>query len=252
MTQCIAHARKVAVLVSVVLLWSVQASFAATVVYTDEAAFLAAAGPDVVMESFEGGDQMGGDLVTTSKFRIINNGPSRPAPVIQDSVKVFVRPTVPQDDVLPSDGQRLVTWDVRGENGELQFDFSDPGDPKVAINALGFWLMDAVDQPNPPATGLPDQVRLLIGNNFDGVAAQGWLPSMDKRFFGVISDDPFKVADLTHTGLNPPDGIGIDQVYFRPAEIPFDVVPEPMTLSLAALGVLAIGGYARKRRSKQA
>ena len=283
MTQCIAHARKVAVLVSVVLLWSVQASFAGFTQFSEvkwagvgpigstpapppdyapgpqELAFLAAAGPSVVTESFEdiltAPDQVG-DLVTTSKFTLANlvTRPTDP----QDKVRINDR----DDDVHASNGLRLASWDVWGPDGKARFNFEGIA-KDMWIDALGFTLIDPVDQiEGQPGTGpnaaslVDDTIRLQLtdskGNNFNEVAAQGLLDSSAGVFFGVISDHPFQMADLLHSGLITPDGIGIDQVYFRPAGAPFDVVPEPVTLSLAALGVLAIGGYARKRRGKRA
>lgn len=264
MTKCGLRAKVIALLVSCVVLWSAQASLAGIVVYTDEATFLAAAG-SVVTESFETTpDHPGGDTAQMDKFQLdVRNLAGRDRVIVDDR----------NGDVHPIHGLRLATWVVEGADAQLAFDFTQGNPPKAdgRVYSLGFTLIDPVDQPDSPngldsdvpPTAPPDQLRFGftdgIGGVFDELVAQGWLPNegnpyipgqnqTNQVFFGVISDEPFSEAVLSSTGLNLPDGIGIDKVHFRPVEE--TIIPEPMTLSLAALGVLALGGYARRRRKQ--
>lgn len=237
MTQCAMRgAGKVAVWVSLVLLCSAQASLGSIIVYRDEASFLAAAG-NVTMESFEGLGAFEADVVVVDGFTLTNLKPGI------DKLRVNDR----QEDVHPTDGVMVASWDVHEPKGGLQFAFGLPTD------VLGFTLIDPVDQGDP---GEPDIMMILSDLGESAVVVEGLLPSYGEVFFGLISDEPFSLAELNHTGLRL-DGIGIDAVYFRPIDPGFTQepepdLPEPATVSLAAIGVLALGGYVKKRRKKQA
>lgn len=183
---------------------------AATISFTDQATFLT----QLQLPSFEGFESHVVGVATNSVSA---------AGFTMSSASIQIRNTSLLD-AFATEGQQFARWDSTN-NGNLVFVFEDP------ISAFGVTMTDPVD--NPAATL---SLTTSVGDNFPSFLAN--LPNGQVRFFGIINEDA--AFDTVTIVSNFPDGIGFDEVYFV-------VVPEPTTLTLAALGLLGLCYRRRKQ-----
>ena len=178
---------------------------AATISFTDQAAFLT----QVQAPSFEGFESHVVGVATNSVSA---------AGFTMSSASIQIRNT-PLLDAFATEGQQFARWDSTN-NGNLVFVFEDP------ISAFGVTMTDPVDNPAAPLS-----LTTSVGDSFPSFLAN--LPNGQVRFFGIINEDA--AFDAGTIISNFPDGIGFDEVYFV-------VVPEPTTCTLALAALcLAVG-----------
>jgi len=202
---------------------------AGTTVYTDEAAFLGAvtwpANPGMAMESFEG-------LNPTNSF----TASSFPLPDFTltelsggDELGVF---NVPAGwGGYATDGQNYIQYQS-DSNQTLRFDFGS------AINAFGINITDWGDWADPG--------QLVFSNDAGDSFTIAVTPRANNNymFYGVVNDSmQFNRVEFLNTV--PGEAYAIDEVYYGNSGAP--QIPEPATLSLVGLGLLAL---ARRRKNR--
>ncbi len=181
---------------------------AATISFTDQAAFLAQLQAPL-LEGFES------HVVGVATNSVSATG------FTMSSGSVQIRNTS-LGGSFATEGQQFARWDSTN-NGNLVFVFEDP------ITAFGVTMTDPAD--NISATL---SLTTSAGDSFPSFLAN--LPSGQAHFFGIINEDA--AFDTVTIISNFPDGIGFDEVYFV-------AVPEPTTAMLLVLGLL---GVAARRR----
>ncbi len=182
---------------------------AATILFTDQAVFLA--NPHVSFSaSFEGFEShVTGDTSNPTS--------SATGFTVNASTSLEIKNT-PSLGSFATEGVKYLR-----KVGTVLFVFDNP------INVFGVTLTDAADN---PATTL--SVSTSAGDSFPSFLANE--PNGVARFFGVINEDQaFNAVTFTSSTL---DGMGFDEVYF-------DIIPEPTTAMLLGLGLL---GVAARRR----
>ena len=202
----------------------------ATISYTDESSFLAAAGT-TKLESFEGLTPG----VRAISFSLTDFTLSAPS----------VLPTAPPLEVYPmpylgayaTDGVQWMAYDQKNPNEILRFDFSSP------INSFGLNVTDWGDW---TYLGNPS---LIFSNNAGDNATVATPPLNDGNhiFFGIINaDTSFTRVEL----LSQPSPVfyGVDEVYYGTG----GVIPEPSTLTgLTGMAATALLAFARRRRTRR-
>lgn len=188
----------------------------ATTVYTNEAAFLAAAGGGLAFQSFE---TVNSSTATQVDFTGVS---------FNCSGSSYCPGFFGTSGLIVHDGVQSVFF---ASPDTSTFTFTQ------AINAFGIWIGGAGDV----AT-----INLAAGlDNGDAAAAltNYSAPGGSWQYFGIITDTPF--TRLTFTPDNAGDGIFFDALSYREAAV--TAVPEPasiLLLSLAGAGLAA----ARRRR----
>jgi len=177
---------------------------AATISFTDQAAFLA----QVQAPSFESFESHLVGVPTSSVSA---------AGFTMTSASIQIRNS-PQAGSFATEGQQFARWDSTNDR-ELVFAFDDP------ISAFGVTITDPVD--NPSATL---SLTTNVGDSFPSFLAN--LPDGQDRFFGIVNEDA--TLDTVTFISNFPDGMGFDEVYFV-------VVPEPTSLTLTVVALLPLG-----------
>ena len=113
-----------------------------------------------------------------------------------------------------------------------------PRDGTTNATAPAEYLFLVIEGARPGAGGATDRVRLTLFDSQDAVIFQGELPETHINFLGYIADAP-TIARGQAVGISPSNGfIFVDNFSY--------LVPEPATMSLLALGALAM----LKRRRK--
>ena len=198
----------------------------AGVMYTDESAFLSAAGAGLDFESFESltvTNTNSQNVISVTDFTVTD---------IASGLGVF--DTDFTGGPQASDGQNYINW-ATNNNVEVQFTFNS------GINAFGLTLIDALEQ-------LPGFSLSLSTNNGESYPEFLTSPQGDELelFFGVVSDTLFTSATFTYVGTN--ELIGLDAVYSGLSE-DGSGVPLPSTVSLIFAGVIGLGAFRRRRES---
>lgn len=202
---------------------------AALTTYTDEATFLANAGP-TVMESFENAPVTDGAVLL----------PGLTAAELDDHFDVDGFSSSFQiwnDPPHATDGDQALFWLAQNptpppNDDDKSFTLSNFDGLSSSITALGMYI---VDWASAGATGT---LTFSNDNGESVIVAESppSLPDWSTFFFGVVSDTPFTSGTFT---TNTDDGWHlIDSVYYSAAEAQ---VPAPATLFLLALGVGIFG-----------
>jgi hypothetical protein len=210
-------------------------------VFTDRDAFLAAAGPNLVLEDFE--DEAPG---TTGTSRFLNN----PLGVILSPNPGAEDPGEPTfEDLEIYDVPEVAAGGRRSVGGA-----GDPlGDPLPIARNISFFIVPVDEKPvfgiGFETFDLQTDLQLILSDSeefarVDLFSTDGGEPGGQVRFFGAISDRPFSTASIrTPGGLANADFFTVDNVVFA-------TVPEPSSLALAGIGGLGVGlvGVIRRRR----
>jgi len=194
-------------------------STAATVFYSDEAAFVTDSGGTLGYESFESltaTDDFMSDTIQTTDFAITTNNPQANLGIHQN----------PYLQLHPTDGAKFAGWAAQPAYHDVTFTFTQP------VLAFGVMITDALDG------GIGSAALLMSTNGGDSITvASGVLASGNEIFAGLIADTPFTSVtfDVTATPAGG-DGIGFDEVRFGTP------VPAPTALILMTSGVLGLFG----------
>jgi len=195
----------------------------ANTIYTSEAAFLAAAGPGLSMESFE--------------TYPIGTYPFGPGVASFDANGFTV--TDPNARLFIFDETFYAAHTATHGDQSLFFEMGFPASQTITItfdaptDRVGFTLKDALDHPSSSLSFATEHVS--FGSQFFGTQPDGGV-----LYFGLISTQAFTTLTITTTLTNG-DGVNIDEVVFNE-------VPEPATLALLGLGAGAVTLRARRAR----
>ena len=191
------------------------------VTYTDQAAYLTAAGPNTTLEGFESlaASAQGTTAIDTPTF-VVTPGPAEIG--IRDS-SIY--------DAHATDGTKFLLSYRQGLTpGTLIFDFKAPTDSFAFVITDYFEVAGSlVISTNAGETLTP----------FTALSAPPTLGSGNERFFGFIQSTPFTQLTLTADGLD--DAFGLDSIRVR-------TVPEPS--ALLALGLGGAIAFAARRRMR--
>ena len=205
-------------------------STAATITFTDEAAFLSAV-PNATTESFEGltPDNVSDSrsLISVGSFQLTADG------------KVLSVNDIPRFGFAATDGSNYVEISDNDSNGSFaKFAFSVPQ------LAFGLNIVDWGD--SSPGS-------LLFTNDIGDAGTIETNPpfraSGNILYFGVLSDTPFTEFTITNTVIG---GVGTGMDFFVIDKVSTAPVPEPGTIILFSIGALSIIGIGyRQRRNKR-
>ncbi len=185
----------------------------AATIYTNEAAFLAAAGGGLSFESFENPISVGPTVVTFA------GGSFSCSPSVWCPGFFGVRTG------FADDGVQTVYF---ATPSSATFTFDSP------ITVFG------VDMIGPGTAGATDiTINWVNGSSqiYTGITGA----SNTVWFSGVIDSTPF--SSVTFSGTAADDGIDFDRLQFKSSS----AVPEPMSLVLVSTGLAALGLIRRKR-----
>lgn len=203
-------------LAAAVLCAAASCAAQATTVYTNEAAFLAAAGGSLPFQSFETVQSSTDTQLNFGDVSFACNGGTWCPGFFGTSSYIS------HDAVWSA---FFATPDT------VSFTFAQP------VTAFGVWIGDAGTQgPIYLSTELDNGEAAAVLRDFTG-ELRNW------QYFGLIADTAFTSATFWGSNLN--DGIYFDALHYRPAAA---AVPEPSTallLGLAGAGLLA----ARRKRA---
>lgn len=198
----------------------------ADAIFSNEADFLAAAGPGLQFESFE-------DLVAANTF--VSNTITTPVLTVQTAPQsnLGVQSGNNPANIHPTDGVQYAGWIATPGDPDVTFTFNQP------VNAFGVTLTDAIDN-NIPAASM--SLSTNTGASFPSFVS-GALTTGNELFVGIITDTPFTAATFTVSQIPVAgDAIGFDAVYTG-------LVPEPASVVLLTLGVLSLAACRHKHRS---
>jgi hypothetical protein len=204
------------------------AAQAANATFTDEAAFLAAAGP-VAIESFETLAAQPRGLSPISTALLSLSGGDTP-------IGVQTGPDTPETGFGASaqDGSHYVSLYRAGlPTGTLVITLAAP------TFAFGLFLSD-VGEAAGQVTLAPDAGAFASGATLLSFS-EGALPNGAARFVGLVQTVAFSQVLLTVTGVD--EAYGIDK-------LSIGVVPEPATAGLLGLGLAAVA-LARRRSAQK-
>lgn len=180
------------------------------VLYTDEAAFLAAAGGGLFFESFE-------DIAPggTGSSRILDHVILGPIDFYEDMLEILDDPAFASDGSQSAGGARSIGF----------FGFENP-----LPNAFAFTVADFGNAGD-------NTLEIRLSEFLDEFAiiplATDEDPFQAFRFFGLISTRPFTTVDIRHG--NAEDFIAVDAVRFGRT-----VIPEPATCLLLGIGAAGV------------
>lgn len=204
-----------ALLAAATLLSVATQSEAALVVYTSRTAWEAAVGGSFTLQdfsSFSVSSSYENQTLRVGDFTILASGTTF------GSSWHNVGPVSNSNSVNGSSQINAATGDTGGTS--LTFD--------NAILAIGGdWA------------GISDSRTTSLTIGTDVVA----IPNLNGSFWGVVSDTPFSVAQLTLTS-GAPDGFSLDNLAYTQA----GRLPEPGTLSIVAAALLGLGLVRRRQR----
>jgi hypothetical protein len=188
----------------------------ATTVYTNEAAFLAAAGGSLPFQSFE---TVQSSTATQVNFADVS---------FKCTGSAYCPGFFGTSGLIVKDGVQSVFF---ASPDSSTFTFTQ------AINAFGIWIGGAGDV-------APINLAALLDNGDTAAALTNYsVPGLTTwQYFGIITDTAF--TSLTFKPDNASDGIFFDALSYRPAAV--TAVPEPASILL--LGVAAAGMAAARRR----
>jgi hypothetical protein len=188
----------------------------ATTVYTNDAAFLAAAGGALSSESFE--------TIQSSTAKQVDFADVSFACAGTSHCPAFFGWT----SALVHDGARSVFFNSPDTS---TFTFAH------AVNAFGIWIGDA-------GTTGPITLNATLDNGISSAVLTDFTgDSLNWQYFGLIADTPFTAVTFTPSNRN--DGIYFDALRYGQADV--HAVPEPgsaLLLGIAGAGLLA----ARRKR----
>lgn len=188
----------------------------ATTVYTNEAAFLAAAGGALPFQSFE-------TVQSSATTQVDFTGVS-----FSCAGGTYCPGFFGTSNLIVKDGAQSLVF---ASPDTSTFTFTQ------AINAFGIWIGGAGDVGTINlAAGLDNGDAAAVLTNYSVPNLTTW------QYFGIITDTPF--TKVTFTPDNDGDGIFFDALSYREATT--NAVPEPASLLL--LGVAAAGMAAARRR----
>lgn len=197
---------------SVLVLACASAVQAASVTYTSEAAFTAAA-PGLTMESFETSFASGLNQSFTG-FTVTKSGGSN----------------LVSDTIYPTDGLRTLTT-LSWSNGQtITFTFA------AAINAFGFNIRDYGTAGTPSSISLSTNAPENLGVILSAASSQ---PIGNTQEFGMISSGTFTTVALSFSG-GTGDAVDFDEVRF--GTVQSGGGPSAVPLPASAWGGIALGG----------
>ena len=196
---------------------------AAIVTFSNQANFLAAAGP-VLLESFE-----------TVGTQVASNSPlvAPVLTVIPPSAPlggVAVRDN-PGNGLFATDGSQYIALGTTGDvGGVTNYELDTPS------TVVGFSVTDFGDK------GVNDSGTLIFRTNTGEMQniASSPLPDGNQLFFGAIADTPF--SSFSVEASTSSDGYGVDEIYVNS-------IPEPSSLLLAGISGLLGMSYRRRKRA---
>lgn len=200
-------------------------STAATVFYSDEAAFVSASGGALGYESFESftaTNDFTSNIISPTGFTITTNP--------EANLGIHQNPFL---ELHATDGTKFVGWAARPTDPDVTFTFAQP------VLAFGVMTTDALDG------GITTADFLLSTNGGDNmVVTSGSLPTGLEVFVGLIAETPFTQVTFTVTAMpSGGDGIGFDEVRFGTP------VPVPAAFWLFGSGLLGLIAVAKRKKA---